>query len=66
MAISEGALEVIIPTILIIFWIIILVAASCMTYRCLKKKPQTYKVVTFKTAPPAVEMQDPERFGYDQ
>jgi len=65
MKLSEGELEVIIPAILLIFWVIILIVAVYFTYKCLKKRPQNYKTVPVRNIL-SVEMQTSTSYGYDQ
>ena len=60
---SEGDLEVLIPAVVILVWVIVLVVVIYLTYYCLKKRPQSYRIVTPRLT---TEMRTTENFGYDQ
>ena len=60
---SEGDLEVLIPAIVILVWVIVLVVVIYLTYYCLKKRPQSYRIVSPRLT---TEMRTTENFGYDQ
>lgn len=65
MEISEGSLEIIIPAVLIILFVLILMLALYVTYYIIKKRGQRYRVVPAISRNPNLPM-SPVDYGYDQ
>lgn len=65
MALSEGSLEILIPAIIIIIFVFILALALYITYYCIKRSRDRYRVVTARPPQPNMAMVE-QNYAYDQ